>query len=124
MLHIVDPLSPKETIYLTNPFYRDPLDTSPSFLTPEERRVLGDPGTPTYPMQVSSLAYCGEKLQHIPRPAPELMWECKNFTLPGLLLDAEEPICPGCIAKLDEERARGGYRPIIESLMERRKKNA
>jgi hypothetical protein len=99
-MHLPDWNSPRTTIFLPNPGYIEyqsfdgPFDQSM-----EQIAILwGDAIlSPTYTMEMESLALCGEPLLREPRRYPELLWTCVNYTLP-CSIDTES-VCRECLKR-------------------------
>jgi hypothetical protein len=104
--HLPDWNSPKKVIYLPNPGYIEYQTFDGPFASKMEdlKSLFGDSiFSPTYTMEMESLALCGVPLIHEPRRYPELLWECVNYTLPCRI--GTEPICRECLKKHEDRRS-------------------
>lgn len=104
-MHLPDWRSPKTMVLLPNPGYIEYQSFDGPFeRTLEDLKLLfGDSiFSPTYVVEMESLALCGVPLVHEPRRYPKLLWECVNYTLPCRI--GTEPICDGCMRKYDAAR--------------------
>lgn len=98
--HLPDHDSQRTTINLSNPGFVGylSLDDSPFSMTLEElQRVWGDVFSPTYPLDLESMALCGVPLIRVPRRHPEVLWDAMNYTLPCRI--GTVPICQECLIR-------------------------
>ena len=122
--HIVNPSSPRIELLCTNPGYQSP--ESWAKLSKEDKEcnlaVWGqDHAKPLLSYEVYSLSYCSVTLERIPKPAPELLWDCINYIAACSILDySKEEICWDCVDELDEIRDKQGHEPAVEHLKKRK----